>query len=87
MRTERGRELPKVLDSDVQVQYERLTGSFFICMTAKMAAIAPETQGCPSDEQFAEMQVEEVTKYITAIDPGTRTFATLYDPGREMIVE
>ena len=38
MRTERGKELPKVLDSDVQVQYERLTGCFFIHMTVEIAA-------------------------------------------------
>ena len=50
MRTEHGKELPKVLDSGVQVQYERLTERFFICMTVEIAAIAPETQGCPSDE-------------------------------------
>ena len=76
-----------MLDSGVQVQYERLTGCFFICMIVEIAAIAPETQGCPSDEQPTEMQVEEATKHISAINPGIRTFATLDDPGREMIVE
>ena len=77
----------KGFDNGVQVQYERLTGCFFICMTVEIAAIVLETQGCLSDEQFTEMQVEEVTKHIAAIDPGIRTFVTLYDPGREMIVE
>ena len=88
MRTECGKELPKVFDSDVRVQYERLTDRFFICMSVEIAARKPETQGPPSGELSAEMQVEEeVVRHVAAIDPGIRTFVTLYDPGRERIVE
>jgi len=90
MRTERGKELPKVFESDVRVQYERLTDRFFICMTVEIAANVPETQGRPSGNQSTEMQIEEeegTIRHIAAIDPGIRTFATLYDPGRERIVE
>jgi len=88
MRTERGKYLPKEFESDVRVQYERLTDRYFICMSAEIAARGPETQGRPNGEQSAEMEVEDETvKHIAAIDPGIRTFATLYDPGRRQIVE
>jgi len=88
MRTERGKYLPKEFESDVRVQYERLTDRYFICMSAEIAARGPETQGRPNCEQSAEMEVEDETvKHIAAIDPGIRTFATLYDPGRRQIVE
>jgi putative transposase len=92
MRTERGKELPKTFESDVRVKYERLTDRYFICMSVEIAVKAPETQGRPSGETSTEMQVveeeeEPIIKHIAAIDPGIRTFVTLYDPGRERIVE
>jgi len=76
MLTESGKWLPDVFDRDVRVQYERLTKRFYVCMSVDIVdtARAPETQGCS-------------VQHVAAIDPGIRTFVTLYDPGRERVVE
>ena len=90
MQTERGKELLRVFESDVRVQYERLMDWRFICMPVEIAASGHETQGRSCGEQSAEMQEEEeerTIKHIAVIDLGIRTFMTLYDPGREHLVE
>ena len=83
MRTERGKEFPAVFEHDCRLVFERLTNSYYLCVpiecasptstTAAVDVLAPETQGRRGD--------------ITAVDPGIRTFATCYDPGREEVVE
>ena len=86
MKTEHGKQLPSVFETDVRVQYERLTDQYFICMTVEIPATGPETQGRQNGELSSEMLVEKI-KNVAAIDPGIRTFATIYDPGNERVVE
>lgn len=67
----RQKALPPLFESDCAIVYERLLDRYRLCTAVEIDA-RPETQG---------------PGYIAAIDPGIRTFATLYDPGRERIVE
>ena len=70
--------MPDVFESDCTIVYERLLDRYRLCTAVEIDAreIGPETQGPDSPRG-----------YIAAIDPGIRTFATLYDLGRERIVE
>ena len=75
MRTEQPKTLPLVFNSDVRVQYERFAKRYFMCISIPIAknddAKTAETQG----------------GHIAAIDPGIRTFATIYDVGRQCTME
>ena len=73
MRTEAGKSLPAMFDHDCRLQYERLTRQYYLCIPTVIAR-APEIQGRLRDR-------------IVSIDPGIRTFATCYDPGRCEISE
>lgn len=74
----RQKTLPLLFESDCTIVYERLLDRYRLCTAVEIEArdVGPETQG-PNNPRG----------YIAAIDPGIRTFATLYDPGRERIVE
>ena len=92
MRTEDGKMLPNVFESDVRVQRERLSGRFFICIPVEISTTpnreasesGPETQGPALALSLLE---KDRAGMIAAIDPGIRTFATVYDAGRERIVK
>ena len=75
MQTERGQTLPQFFTGDPTLQYVRLTGKYYLCvpMVLQVHGRLTETQGA--------------IKHVAVIDPGIRTFATVYDPGREQIVE
>ena len=75
MRTEDGKVLSGEFPSDCRVTHERYTDRWFICMSVPLRA--PETQG----------RVAKENRDVVAIDPGIRTYATCYDPGREQIIE
>jgi len=83
MRTERGKRLPLVFKRDVRLQYERLTDKYFICITVDIDI-------SQNPDRRHETQVppfERPMGFVAAIDPGIRTFATVYDPERERTVE
>jgi len=81
MRTEKKKKLPPLFGSDIRVQYERLTARFFVCMSVAVGEKRPETQGAFQTDPGTKPE-----KHVAAIDPGIRTFATLWG-GRERIVE
>jgi len=86
MRTEDGKTLPLVFEHDCRVMYERCTGSYFICIPRELDAWLPETQGRMSSDEMVDAE-ECKTGNIVSIDPGIRTYATCYDPGRGLVVE
>jgi transposase len=77
--------LPDIFDSDVTIAYSRKTGEFSICIPVEVADRRPDTQGAAvttTTESIIERDM-----HIASIDPGIKTFATVYDHGRQRIVE
>ena len=78
--------LPDTIDSDMTVTYERKSGRFYLGIPV------PLDDHCPDitrDATVADGRVgidPERSWHIAAIDPGIKTFATVYDPGRERVV-
>jgi transposase len=78
MRTEDRERLPAVFESDVRVVFEKCIGAWYLCAATEIYKPPSETQGGGEEDREAN---------IAAIDPGVRTFATVYDVGRERVVE
>jgi putative transposase len=86
MRTEDGKTLPLVFEHDCRVMYERCTGSYFICIPKELDVRPSETQGQTGSDEMVDAE-ECKSGNIVSIDPGIRTYATCYDPGRGIVVE
>ena len=73
MRVESSMPLPLVFIHDVRIQYERLTDTYYLCLPME----------CPRPK---DVQARRAPR-IAAIDPGVRTFGTIYDVASSRIVE
>ena len=87
MRTESGKRLPLVFDSDVRVVYERFIDRFSICIPSKIVRAAPQQCGDATGPETQGPECISGLRRVASIDPGIRTFATIYDLQRERIVE
>jgi transposase len=54
--------------------HNKLTGEYFLCVPREVSIVDSENQ------------VMETTRPVTSIDPGVRTFATVYDPEDEHVL-
>ena len=72
MKIEKGNCLPAVFASDSRLQYIKATDKFYLLIPMALHVHA---------------RLESTKGHIAAIDPGVRTFATVYDPGRQRTVE
>jgi transposase len=84
MRTEDGKTLPSTFEHDCRLVSERISGGFYLIVpTALKHVRRSETQGPDGIDDTTIVGFG----HIVAIDPGVRTFATCYDPGRSLVTE
>jgi putative transposase len=69
-----GEPLPASVDHDIRLQRTK-DGRYYLCVPV------------PLDVHESQVDVRGEKGYIAAIDPGVRTFATVYDAKRKQVVE
>ena len=82
--------LPAEFDSDVTVTYERRTGTFYLAIPVELDDRRPDTQGAaaPAGTVVVDRKIDiHRDQCIAAIDPGIKTFATVYDMARGRVLE